>query len=184
MTDPRCDRLDEYLCGWLSPSEAAEFETHLAHCPACQSELAVQKQIDRLLGEANAQVKPVPTVLAGRIERDVRTMRRRRIGWACAVTAAAASFLALGIWEFGGGLLSIDATRPASQPPIIADRAIEPSVSLVTAGPQAAVAARVTLADPSAAIALPIESHSPNVTLVRIYPTIRTDRQEAKGPLP
>ena len=78
MTDPRCDQLDEYLCGWLSPDEAADFEAHLAVCPACQDEAAVQRQIDRLLAEATAQIEAGSHRLAGRIEREVRAARRRR----------------------------------------------------------------------------------------------------------
>jgi hypothetical protein len=57
----------------------------------------------------------------------------------------------------------------------VADRASEP---------QPVVAARVTLVDPSLAILVPIESHSPNVTLVRIYPTTRAERQDPGEPSP
>ena len=90
MTDPRCDRLDEYLCGWLSPDEAAAFEAHLAGCPACRDEAAVQRHIDGLLAEGSAQVEPVPVTFGGSNRaRSPGRAAASQFGLACAVTAAA-----------------------------------------------------------------------------------------------
>jgi len=178
MTDPRCDQLDEYLCGWLSPDEAADFEAHLAGCPACQEECAVQRHIDRLLAEGAARIEPVPVLLPGRIERGVRAARRRQFGWACSLTAAAGIVLALGLWGAPAVFFPRDDGRPMAQRPTDPVHAAEPFV------PQPVAAARVTLVDSSSAILVPIESHSPNVTVVCVYPTMKIEREDAKRPSP
>jgi len=185
MTDPQCERLDEYLCGWLSAGEAADFEAHLAGCTACQEECTVQRRIDGLLAERATQVEPVPAVVASRIERGIRTARRRqRVGWACAVTAAAAVVLAVGLWR-APVLFSIRGDdRPIVENPIIPVHATEPSTPPAYAETQSVAAARVTLLDSSSAILVPVESHSPNVTVVCVYPTLKVAREGAKRPSP
>ena len=178
MTDPRCDQLDEYLCGWLSPDDAADFVAHLAVCPACREECGTQRTIDRLLAERAARVEQVPAVLTGRIERGRRAARRRRIGWAGALTAAAGIVLALGLWA-SSAMLSLRGTR---QSPVQTPIASNDSPAQPAAAKPQAVAARVTLVDPSSAILVPIESHSPNVTIVCVYPTVKVAREDAKRP--
>jgi anti-sigma factor RsiW len=180
MAELGCEQLDEYLCGWLAPDEAAEFEGHLAGCSACREQSAVQRRIDRLLAEGATGIEPIPAALADRIERGVRAARRRRrVGWVCALTAAAGIVLALGFW--GAPRLSFlrhDA-RPVVAAPVAADDSPgQPAPPF--AKPQAAAMARVTLVDSSSAILVPVESHSPNVTVVRIYPTVRIAGDGAK----
>jgi anti-sigma factor RsiW len=180
MTDPRCDQLDEYLCGWLSPDEAADFEAHLAGCSACRDEATVQRDIDRLLAEGSAQVEPVPVRLAGRIERGVRVARRRRqFGLACALTAAGI-VLALGLWGVSTVLSPRDDGRPMAQGPAVPVDAPAPAI----AETQQVATAHVTLVDPSSAILVPIESHSPNVTMICVYPTTKAAREDEKQSSP
>jgi anti-sigma factor RsiW len=181
MAEPRCEQLDEYLCGWLSPDEAAEFAAHLAGCSACREECAVQRRIDRLLAEGAAGIEPVPAALADRIERGVRAARRRRrVGWACALTAAAGIVLALGLWGAPRSSFLRNDARPVVTAPVAADDLPQQPVLPSSAKPQAAAIARVTLVDSSSAILVPVESHSPNVTVVRIYPTVKIAREGAK----
>jgi anti-sigma factor RsiW len=180
MTDPQCDQLDAYLCGWLSPHEAADFKTHLADCPACREECAVQQRIDRVMAEEATRAEPVPAVVADRIERGIRAARRRRqIGWASALTAAGI-LLALGLWGAPGVFSGRNHAR-STVPTPVADNSHEPRALPSAAKPQA-VAVRVTLVDSSSAILMPVESHSPNVTIVCVYPTTRVAREEAKQP--
>ena len=183
MTDPRCEQLDEYLCGWLSPDEAAGFEAHLAACPTCREEATLQRQIDRLLAEETAQIEPVPVALAGRIERAVRAARRRRlVGWAGAVTTAAGIVLAVGLWAAQNLFFPRDDGRPMAHTPAVPTDAPEPSAPFARSEPPSAAPVRVTLVDPSSAILVPIESHSPNVTLVCVYPTTKVDREGDSEP--
>ncbi len=182
MTDPKCERLDEYLCGWLSPDEAADFEAHLAACPICREQSALQRQIDRLT-EETAEIEPVPVALAGRIERAIRGARRRRfVGWVGLATTTAGIVLAVGLWKGQTLFVPRNDGRPLSQEAAIATAASEPSGSPPRLEPSPATPARVTAVDPSAAIVVPIESHSPNVTLVCIYPTTKIAQNNGRGP--
>ena len=183
MSQSRCDQLDEYLCGWLTSEAAAEFEAHLSDCPACQEECSLQRRIDRLLGEGFAIVNPVPASVAGRIERGIRTARRRRIGWSIAVTAAAAGIVAaLGIWANSNGLMPTAIDQQVAESPN--DNPLGLLLKASTQPQAAAGSTRVTLVDPSSAILVPIESHSPNVTIVRIYPTTKVAADDARNPSP
>jgi anti-sigma factor RsiW len=169
MADPRCEQLDEYMCGWLLPDEVAEFEAHLAGCSVCQEHCAAQREIDRMLAEEAVEVEAVPAVVADRIERGVRAARRRRLmGWACGLTAAGV-VLALGFWgiQMARGPAAIGNSRELAAP-------------LPFAKPPAVAAARVTLADSSSAILVPVESHSPNVTVVCIFPTTNLSRADTE----
>jgi anti-sigma factor RsiW len=184
MTDPRCDQLDNYLCGWLSPDEAADFEAHLAECPACQEERAIQQRIDRLLAEGNDSVAPVPVGLRSRVDRGIRAARRRRaFGWAGAAAAAVSVALALGLWAAWDFSFLPQAQRNTEQSmPIDSNEPVAVAPPVHPESPPAPVV-QVTMLDPDSAIVMPIESRSPNVTLVRIYPTFRIN-QEGEDPEP
>ena len=174
MNRSPCDDLDGYLAGWLSEDERAQFEAHLAHCPACRLGLRQQQEIDRLLAGAAACAEPVPPGLVGRIEGRLRSWRRRRVGrWALGLSIAVAVVLAVGLWP---------ATRDQGVPPEPARIVEKPAES--EAGPQQAnppaqlasdpkPAVRVSLADASDGIVVPRATSNPNVSIVWIYPTVR-----------
>jgi hypothetical protein len=181
MTDPQCDRLDEYMCGWLSKDEAAEFEAHLAGCAACQDECAVQRQIDHSFADAAARVAPLPATVADRIGHGVRTaQRRRQIGWASALAAAAGIPLALGVWVASTAIFSNGDHRPTAPTPTIAADVPKLPAPPVIPDSQPIAAACVTLVDPSSAILVPVESRSPNVTVVCVYPTVQIEPEQTK----
>ena len=199
MTDPRCEQLDEYLCGWLSPQQAADFEAHLAACPACREQSTLQRQLDRLLAEGTAAIEPVPVVLVRRIERGVRAARRRRLlSWAGA--AAAGILLALGLWVAQNIFILRDDGRQIAERPEVSDAVSKEFAQLPKAPPlqsggvgsaplvtpvgsePPATRVRVTLVDPSSAILVPVESHSLDVTVVCVYPTIKMDREDDSRP--
>jgi anti-sigma factor RsiW len=157
----QCGHLDEFLCGWLAPNEAAEFEKHFAECAACQSEAAVQRRIDRVLADDATRLDAIPAALTRRIERSISTARRRRrLASACGLAATVAGALAAGIW-----IVSAVGRHGGDDRPMAQGLAMPAAADLQPA--------RVTLVDPSSAILVPVESHSPNVTLVCVYPTIR-----------
>jgi anti-sigma factor RsiW len=183
MVEPLCDRLDEYLCGWLSPEEAARFEAHLAACPACQEESASQQQIDRLLAEAAAWAEPVPASLMLRIKRRVLAVRRRRlVAWACAVAAAVAVVLTFGLWATQRSISGRSDRSPVAESPIISADSPAPAIASGALEPQTPASVRVALADPSSAILVPVESRSPNVTVVWVYPTVRVNQEDDRHP--
>ena len=47
-----------YVVGALTPAEAAEFEEHLAGCPACQTEVAELRELATLLSATTATTPP------------------------------------------------------------------------------------------------------------------------------
>jgi hypothetical protein len=168
MANPQCEQLDEYLCGFLPPDEAAQFEAHLAACPTCREEAASQRHIDRLLADGTAEIEPVPIVLVRRVEHRIQVARRRRqFAWAGALTAAATIMLALGLWGTRNTLLPPDEGHPIAR-----------STTLpIDSEPHPTTSIRVTPLDPSSAIYVPMESHSPNVTVICVYPTTRVNRE-------
>jgi hypothetical protein len=166
------------LCGWLPPDEAVDYQAHLADCTACREECALQRRIDRLLADGVVAIAPVPARLRNRVDGGIRAARRRRVlGWAGAAAAATAIAIALGIFATKKIAFSPREGRQTAQHSS-AGNDIPPSVARATGtGPPAAVA-RVTMIDPSSAIVMPMESRHPNVTLVRVFPTISTTRDD------
>jgi anti-sigma factor RsiW len=173
MSDPRCNQLDEYLCGLLSPDEAADFEVHLADCPTCREERDLQQRIDRLLADGNAFVAPVPESLRSRVDRGIlRKRRRRALSWAGATAAALSVALALTFLATNGLFVSTPDQAKSDQIAPVGDNGALAAVPPNFRESPSAAVVQVTMLDPQSAIVVPIESHSPNVTLVQIYPTI------------
>ena len=191
MKTAECQNLDDYLSACLSDDEAARFEAHLAHCPACREETADQRGIDRLLARGAAQRAPTPSSLVDRIEGQIRSLRRRRvIRTALALSAAAAVVLAVGVWLIPqndgtpagptthAGASSIAEERIKREPDSHADRhEAAPPAQLASDGKPRV---RVSLADPAEAILVPVETSNPNVSIVWIYPTVRPGRAAAE----
>jgi anti-sigma factor RsiW len=174
VTDLRCDQLDEYLCGWLSPEEAASFEAHLADCTACREDCALQRRIDRSLADGNVWITPVPVGLRSRVDCKIRTARRRRmLGWASVIAATAGVSLALGIWATAPHSFMPRDGRETAQH--LSGEGNGPAAILPRSEPPVP-AAQVSMVDPSSAIVMPVESHRPNVTLVRVYQTFQVSR--------
>jgi anti-sigma factor RsiW len=152
-----CDQLDPYLLELLDSAERAAFEAHLAGCPACRRDLAVQRNLDRLLARAGQEDSgPAPPV-ALRFEQRLRA-RRRRI-W------RGAGALAAGLLVAAAGLRWAGTARRANEPLVATDRG--PAVSPATTRPQVSVQLSADL------IGVPIETRDPRVTIVWTYPVVR-----------
>ncbi|OHB73173.1 MAG: hypothetical protein A2V70_09120 [Planctomycetes bacterium RBG_13_63_9] len=173
---PQCDHLDQYLGGWLSDEQAAQFEIHLRDCPGCRQEAQQQRRIDRLLDRGARLLELAPALLIDRIERRLQqTVRRRAVRWAWGLAAAVLLILATGV----GVAMRHFGTR--AEPPAIAQQpdpiAAEPdSERPDPRTPVAVCDVEVTLDDPSEAILVPLPTQSPNVSIVWIYPTVKPDR--------
>lgn len=172
MNTSPCDNLDAYLGGWLSKDDAAKFEAHLAGCAACSREIDRQQRIDRLLARGIRDADPLPASLIDRIEGGIRSWRRRRrLRVVFSLTAAVAA--AVGVWfaaEHVGTsfqapeIVESPAARPSRQ-----DEVRPVSRPVTDTHP----AVQVRLDDPSKAILVPVETASPNVSIIWIYPTIQ-----------
>ena len=138
-----------------------------------------------------------PVALVRRVDRKVQAARRRRLlGWAGAA-AAAGIIVAVSLWAVQSMFLARGDGREVAQiarnevaipekstqsgnfPPL-QQGGVRPELVATPELPEPPLvaAARVTMIDPTSAIVVPVESHSPNVTLVCIYPTMRAAREE------
>jgi anti-sigma factor RsiW len=182
MSSSECVNLDDYLLGWLPVEAASRFEAHLADCPDCRDECRRQQQVDQRLAAVARHSQPVPPALANRIERRIRSAAwRRRIQIGSGSTAAAL-VLAASLWLAVGHrgvntpgdplaqqkLESVPRREDHVESPLGHEQSVAPPVS-------------VRCKDPSRAILIPVETESPNVTLVLVYPTIKLPRM-ADGP--
>ena len=173
MSIPECDRLDDYLLDGLSEEEASAFEAHLAGCSTCRDELEHQRRIDGLLAQGTGRFEAVPRWLIDRIEGRVhRSARRRVVRLAGGLSAAALAVSALAVWLTVGGL------GPGNnRQPLVHER-VEPGDDGNQVDPPGGPTPRpqpvasVSIADPSAAILVPVETKQPNVSIVWIYPTV------------
>jgi predicted anti-sigma-YlaC factor YlaD len=91
-----------YVLGALDPQEAAEFEAHVAQCPACRERvdeardtldlLAVASAAD-FVGPDPAEVEPMPDTLLPGLMRRARRERHRRTLVTAGIAAAVAAVL-------------------------------------------------------------------------------------------
>ena len=182
MRSPKCVNLDDYLLGWLPVEAAQRFEDHLVDCPGCREECRRQQRVDQRLAVVARHSQSVPPALAGTIERRIRSVawrRKLRIGTgsiAAALLLVASFWLAAG--HRGGNPLGDPLALQKSEP---APRAEDRLESPVGRKPSLAPPVSVRCKDPSRAILIPVETESPNVTLVLVYPTVNLART-ADGP--
>ena len=173
MSISECDRLDDYLLGGLSEDEIAKFEAHLAGCAACRDQLWQQRRIDSLLAEGVGRLEPVSSALIDRIEERVHRSRRRRVvRWAWGLSAAVLVLVGALVWLAAGSLGTGNKPHPIVQEhprQATGNRQADPPLRQ----PRASLVARVTLADPSDAILVPLETEASNVSIVMIYPTVK-----------
>jgi hypothetical protein len=95
-----------YILGALSPAERAEYERHLATCPACRESIAALAVLPGLLGRLDpmsaqpplpAPPSLLPRVLAAVRAHRVSYRRRRLVGWVAGGLAAAALAAIVGV---------------------------------------------------------------------------------------
>ena len=76
MDCPTCEAMvDAYVDGELTATESADFERALEACPDCRRRLEAARAMSGLLRDLPAE--PAPDLLRARVERELRTHRRR-----------------------------------------------------------------------------------------------------------
>jgi Putative zinc-finger len=176
-----CQNLDAYLDGELTPGEGARFAAHLTDCPACREAVDEQQWIDGLLrAPAIAQRETSPPALVESFRRAIaRRLRYSRLAAGGAVAAAAVLLVAVGwavklhldsdglsgreVVSLSGAALDVDEPSPA---PSLTGRGNDSGATFV-GGPDL--------------IVVPVESHHPEVTIVRVYPTFQPDISDQVG---
>ena len=97
MDHPLAEQAELYALGALSAADRAEFEAHLAVCPACAAEVRALESVATSLGRSNAEAAPSPAVrqrVMTAVQRDASP--RRSGGGAAWLAMAAALLLAIG----------------------------------------------------------------------------------------
>jgi anti-sigma factor RsiW len=184
MKQSPCDRLDDYMLGWLSPDEAAEFERHLTDCPACRRQQALQQSIDGLLAESGGSLDVIPSELVERTRHRVKAARRRKaLRWTFGLVAAATVLMAAVIGRFA--LWS--PSRPGDRDVAVSQNAAAAQGNTSSNSPLGATenpkeSTRVALADPSSGIVLECKTRDPRINIVWIYPTVKSATMPGEPP--
>lgn len=182
MSSSECVNLDDYLLGWLRVEAARRFEAHLVECADCREECRRQQRVDQRLAAVARHPQPLPRALANRIERRIRSAawrRKIRIGTGSIATAlvlVASLWLAVGYRGVNapGDPLAREKSESVTRRE---DRVESPLNRKSSVAPPVSVRCK----DPSRAILIPVETESPNVTLVLVYHTVNQARA-ADGP--
>ena len=174
MKASTCEQRDGYLGKWLAGHERVEFEAHLANCPGCRQFVQEQQRLDNLLAQANAELLPVPAVLLRQIEHRLRKGRRWRLtAWVAALSAAAILACTFAAWYLANWLPKDD----ARQSPPLATPLHPPSQP-----PDPRTLVRVTFPSPSDVIAVPQKTENPSITIIWVYPTVKTAQEPNPAP--
>jgi anti-sigma factor RsiW len=148
-----CSNLDNYLLGDLTPADEAAFAAHLQACNDCREAVDEQQWINNLL-EASSQLEteiPPPHIASElRVVAASRESYRNRAVAIAFATAAALLVAVTWLLNHPAGTLPERITTLNQIP-----NAPEPPHAVFVAG--------------SGAIAVPVESRHPDVTIVRIY---------------
>jgi hypothetical protein len=169
MRSSTCELREGYLGKWVTSKERVDFEAHLAHCPDCQPIVQEQQQLDDLLARANVAIVPVPAGLIDEIDGLLRRARRRTmIAWASGLAAAGILICSLAAWF----AQRADKERHAVT---YKDRQVVPARD-----PRSLV--KVIFQPSSDVIAVPQKTENPSVTIIWVYPTIKTVQEPTPAP--
>jgi anti-sigma factor RsiW len=158
MNETLCERLDDYLAHDLMGADRGAFAAHLDQCAECRAAVRAAERLAGQLRTACKQFDATPPDLAVSITGRIDAMHWRRRALAAIALAASIGFVAF--W------LSHDGSTPDTTP-----KTISPPIA------SAAPPVRVTFPGHKT-IAVPVESESPNVTVLLVYPNLRTQPPE------
>jgi len=161
-----CYNLDDYLAGDLDSDAADRFHAHLRHCEACREAETQQRWIDGLLtSPERLQLEPAPRSLIETLTKSPTHAPSARRRYAAAILAVAAVlFVASGLIMLNRD--TIDGTQSTAD-------VAAPTGELPTAKNDVQPETGSTFIADSNAIAVPVDSHRPGVTIVRVYPTFQ-----------
>ena len=170
MNASPCQHLDDYILGELDDASCRRFESHLSRCSTCRAAIDLQQTIDAALVKCNLQVE-VPSSLVDTTERHVRRSTQRQI---IGVASVAALLVMTCVIAVGSRMVRPNgSSRVAHQTgPIIQTNtdAVQPkrTVSEVERYVEVSFPANQDI------IAAEFETDDPTVTIVMVYPTIRS----------
>jgi hypothetical protein len=187
MSDNLCSRLDEYLDGGLSWRGHAEFVSHLVDCAACREAVDEQQWIDALLRSDKAAALEAPP---GPASIPIRGKYRRRV-LAAAVAAAILAAVGAplfprprrdGLGEGRATVASQESTESSDR--IAATGSPKPQATVRNPSPNSALPgsgnSAAAFISSGSTIAVPVASEHPQVTIVKLYPTVTASRRWAR----
>jgi len=141
MTDRFCDKLDDYLGGWLEEADRRKYEAHLPTCEQCREEIERQQRVDSLLARAGARLEPLPTALTERVHCRLASAqwRLRLVKAAAGLAAAAALALAVWLWPERPIRQSVQPVGPIAD---VQPAPLQPSVPPTVGAPESATPAQ------------------------------------------
>jgi hypothetical protein len=155
MDVPLCQWLDDFLSHDLIGAARDDFVAHVGSCAECRAAVYAAEHLGGRLRSACEQFDPAPPDLAMCITGRIDAIRWRRRALSAIALAASIGFVAF--W------LTRDSSAPDTSPKTI-------SASIASAAPPV----RISFPDHKT-LAVPVESESPNVTVLLVYPTHRTE---------
>ena len=168
-----CEYLDAFLADGLSPDDRELYEGHLIACESCRETLNRQIWIDALLNSpVRLELEPVAPALAGSVRESIASRRRQARLIACGFTAAAVLVVAVG-WTALVHRQSNDSASGHTAAASFRDDKPVPDSSLQ--GREIEEQPRAVCVGGPDVLAVPVASRHPNVTIVRVYPTYRSD---------
>ncbi len=177
-----CFRLDAFLDGELDGRAASAFQSHREECSACAETIERQRWIDGLLRSREAaEFEAAPTWVVVASAATARRRRRRRVALGAALAAALATIAAWPRFPLprregtGEGRQTVDADTDVHRPKTVENPS--PSPSLPGRGMQASYPQAAATFVSTGAIVVPVESSSPEVTIVQVYPTLDAQRR-------
>ena len=95
------DSIQDYLDGGLAAAARAQFDAHLAACPACRARVARTGELFAALDQP--AIPAVPAGFALRVMSRVAESRQRQLAWQSRLLAAAIAVAACAALLFAGG---------------------------------------------------------------------------------
>jgi hypothetical protein len=168
MDQTPCDLIDDYIARDLTSEQSSQFQNHLPMCPECQQVLREEKHLAGLLFEATTRLDVVPKSINDRIRRRWQTARQRRL--ATFVTAFAASVAVLIL--VSRFFLHREPLEPKNGVEVHREQHLPEF-------PTVADHVRVTF--PAGVVAVPVQSESPNVTIIQVHAGLRKSPSSRQG---
>lgn len=157
-----CHQLEDFIDRELSPSDATLFEEHLAVCEACRSTVEQQQWLDDLMCSA-ADKESLPASLASI---DLSPPHRSNYWWKAVSAVAAVLLVATFAWQ------SFSTSEPVvHEAPTIVAAKVEANTSPAIEIPHTEPAPVAMLVAEDDVIVVPVDSGSPEVTILQVYPT-------------
>ena len=176
MKNPLCRHLDDYLDGFLTASDQAEFEEHLRDCERCQTDVLQQQAVGDAVRRYAVQLQPPrPLMHPAVTERDPAIPSGKRTPFPTAKIAAAIGLAAAVLIMLG----AMEIVRRWQPRPITQDVRPQPLPEPIQDIPDSpGPPVRTESVSSRSHLAIVDASESDDFTFVMLYPRVRFDQEQ------